>query len=306
LSLSDLNDFAEHLISPSLSTLEGVAQVDIFGQRRYAVRVRVLPAALAARNISLDELTAAISAANSNTPVGTLDGPQQTLTLQANRQLRNAAEFASIIVSTRDGQPGAVARCGPGRRQFRDGQDFGHLQWRTLDHAGLRRQPNANTVKVVDEVRSALRVSRRSCRAPVKISLLNDRSVSVRDSLHDVNLTLMGTVVLVVPGDLLVLAPLRRDMIPTLSLPVLAGRRGGLAVGAGLQPRQHLAARPDAGGRPGRRRRDRDAREHHASRGRGRAAVSAALRGSREVGFTILSISSSLVAVFIPIFFMRV
>ncbi|MEO6363759.1 MAG: efflux RND transporter permease subunit, partial [Caldimonas sp.] len=103
LSLSDLNDFAEHLISPTLSTLPGVAQVSIFGQKRFAVRVRVQPDALAARNISLDELTAALRAANANTPVGTLEGPSQTLTLQANRQLRNAAEFAELIVSNRNG-----------------------------------------------------------------------------------------------------------------------------------------------------------------------------------------------------------
>ncbi|CAG1013130.1 partial Multidrug resistance protein MdtC, partial [Burkholderiaceae bacterium] len=99
LNMADLNDYAEHLISPSLSTLDGVAQVNVYGQKRYAVRVRVLPDALAARNISLDELTAALRASNANTPVGTLQGPRQTLTLQANRQLRNAAEFADLIVA---------------------------------------------------------------------------------------------------------------------------------------------------------------------------------------------------------------
>src|SRR5204863_6385346 len=100
LNLSDLNDYAEHLISPTLSTLEGVAQVNIFGQKRFAVRVRVMPEALTARNISLDELNGALRAANVNTPVGTLDGPKQTLTLQANRQLRNAAEFSELIISS--------------------------------------------------------------------------------------------------------------------------------------------------------------------------------------------------------------
>src|SRR4249920_623207 len=105
LKLSDLNDFAEHLIVPTLSTLDGVAQVNIFGQKRFAVRVRVQPEALTARNISLDELNAALRAANVNTPVGTLDGPKQTLTLQANRQLKNAAEFAELIVSNRGGNP---------------------------------------------------------------------------------------------------------------------------------------------------------------------------------------------------------
>ena len=105
LNLSDLNDYAEHLISPNLSTLDGVAQVNIFGAKRYAVRVRVNPQALSSRNIGLDELSVALSAANVNTPVGTLEGGQQTLTLQANRQLRNAAEFADLIVSNRGGNP---------------------------------------------------------------------------------------------------------------------------------------------------------------------------------------------------------
>ena len=104
MNLSDLNDYAEHLIAPTLSTLAGVAQVNVFGQKRYAVRVRVQPDALASRNISLDELTAALRAANANTPVGTLEGSRQTLTLQANRQLRNAAEFADLIVSSQIGR----------------------------------------------------------------------------------------------------------------------------------------------------------------------------------------------------------
>ncbi|HZE90342.1 MAG TPA: efflux RND transporter permease subunit, partial [Rhizobacter sp.] len=304
LSLSDLNDFAEHLISPSLSTLEGVAQVDIFGQRRYAVRVRVLPAALAARNISLDELTAAISAANSNTPVGTLDGPQQTLTLQANRQLRNAAEFASIIVSTRDGNPVRlrdVARVDDSFETVKTSATFNGEPSITL---AIRRQPNANTVKVVDEVRSALPGFASQLPSSVKISLLNDRSVSVRDSLHDVNLTLMGTVVLVVLVIFLFLRRFVATMIPTLSLPVsLVGAVAllwglgysldnisllGLTLAVGLVVDDAIVMLENI--------------MRHVEEGV--PPFQAALRGSREVGFTILSISSSLVAVFIPIFFM--
>ena len=105
LSPADLQDYAEHLISPTLSTIEGVAQVNIFGAKRFAVRVRVKPEALTARNIGLDEISAALRAANVNTPVGTLEGPRQTLILQANRQLRSAAEFADLIISNRGGNP---------------------------------------------------------------------------------------------------------------------------------------------------------------------------------------------------------
>ena len=105
LSPAELQDYAEHLISPTLSTIDGVAQVSVFGAKRYAVRVRVQPDALAVRNIGLDEISAALKAANVNTPVGTLEGPKQTLVLQANKQLRSAEEFANLIVSTRGGTP---------------------------------------------------------------------------------------------------------------------------------------------------------------------------------------------------------
>ena len=157
LSLSDLNDFAEHLISPTLSTLDGVAQVNIFGQKRFAVRVRVLPDALRRATSRLDELTAALRAANANTPVGTLEGPRQTLTLQANRQLRNAAEFAELIVANRNGNPVRLRDVAHGRGQLRDRQDLRQLQrrdarsrWRSCA------SPTPTRCKVVDAVRAAL------------------------------------------------------------------------------------------------------------------------------------------------------
>jgi HAE1 family hydrophobic/amphiphilic exporter-1 len=105
ISLSELNDFAENLISPTLSTIDGVAQVIVLGQKRFAVRIRVRPEALTERNITLDELRNAVTAANANTPVGVLDGPRQTLTVQANRQLTNAREFGNIIVANRADAP---------------------------------------------------------------------------------------------------------------------------------------------------------------------------------------------------------
>ena len=154
---SDLQDYAEHLISPTLSTIDGVAQVNIFGQKRYAVRVQVQPEALAARNIGLDELSAALRSANVNTPVGTLDGPRQTLTLQANRQLRNAADFAEIIVSNQRRQPGAPAKTWRGCEDSLETLK----SWATLNGENsitlaVQRQPGANTVRVVDAVRAAL------------------------------------------------------------------------------------------------------------------------------------------------------
>ena len=304
LNLSDLNDFAEHLIVPTLSTLDGVAQVNIFGQKRFAVRVRVLPEALAARNISLDELSAALKAANVNTPVGTLDGPKQTLTLQANKQLRNAAEFAELIVSSRNGNPVRLREVAQVEDSFETVKTSASVNGETSISLAVLRQTDANTVKVVDSVRAALPGFRAQLPQSVRMTTLNDRSVSIRDALHDVTLTMLGTIVLVVLVIFLFLRRFVATAIPTLSLPVsLVGAIAllwafgytldnisllgltlavGLVVDDAIVMLENIMRHVEDGVPP----------------------FQAALRGSREVGFTILSISSSLIAVFIPIFFM--
>ena len=304
LNLSDLNDFAEHLIVPTLSTLEGVAQVNIFGQKRFAVRVRVLPEALAARNISLDELSNALRAANVNTPVGTLDGPKQTLTLQANKQLRNAAEFAELIVSNRNGNPVRLREVAQVEDSFETVKTSASVNGETSISLAVLRQTDANTVKVVDAVRAALPGFQAQLPQSVRMTTLNDRSVSIRDALHDVTLTMLGTIVLVVLVIFLFLRRFVATAIPTLSLPVsLVGAIAllwafgytldnisllgltlavGLVVDDAIVMLENIMRHVEDGVPP----------------------FQAALRGSREVGFTILSISSSLIAVFIPIFFM--
>ncbi|HRI18207.1 MAG TPA: efflux RND transporter permease subunit, partial [Burkholderiaceae bacterium] len=220
LNLSDLNDYAEHLIAPTLSTLEGVAQVNVFGQKRFAVRVRVLPEQLAARNISLDELTAALRAANANTPVGTLEGARQTLTLQANRQLRNAAEFADLIVATRNGSTVRLRDVAQVEDSFETVKTAATFDGETSITLAVLRQPDANTVKVVDAVRAAIPGFRAQLPASVKLTVTNDRSASIRDALHDVTLTLAGTIALVVFVIFLFLRRVVATLIPTLSLPV--------------------------------------------------------------------------------------
>ncbi|HEY4956599.1 MAG TPA: efflux RND transporter permease subunit, partial [Caldimonas sp.] len=220
LSLSDLNDFAEHLISPTLSTLDGVAQVNIYGQKRFAVRVRVLPDALAARNISLDELTNVLRAANANTPVGTLEGPAQTLTLTANRQLRNAAEFAELIVASKNGSPVRLKDVAQIEDSYETVKTAATFNNETSISLAILRQPAANTVKVVDAVRAALPGFQSQLPQSVRINLVNDRSVSVRAALHDVTLTMLGTIALVVMVIFLFLRRFVATAIPTLSLPV--------------------------------------------------------------------------------------
>ncbi|MEP7302698.1 MAG: efflux RND transporter permease subunit, partial [Caldimonas sp.] len=304
ISLSDLNDFAEHLISPTLSTLDGVAQVNIFGQKRFAVRVRVQPDALAARNISLDELTNALRAANANTPVGTLEGPAQTLTLQANRQLRNAAEFAELIVSNRNGNPVRLKEVAQVEDSYETVKTAATFNGETSISLAVLRQPAANTVKVVDSVRAAMPGFQAQLPQSVRISMVNDRSVSIRNALHDVTLTMLGTIVLVVLVIFLFLRRFVATMIPTLSLPVsLVGAVSllwafgytidnisllGLTLAVGLVVDDAIVMLENI--------------MRHVENGE--PPFQAALRGSREVGFTIISISTSLVAVFIPIFFM--
>ncbi|MBE2244159.1 MAG: efflux RND transporter permease subunit [Burkholderiaceae bacterium] len=304
MNLSDLNDYAEHLIAPTLSTLEGVAQVNVYGQKRYAVRVRVHPEALAARNISLDELTRALTAANANTPVGTLEGSRQTLTLQANRQLRNAAEFADLIVASRGGSEVRLRDVATVEDSYETVKTNATLNGETSISLAVLRQPDANTVKVVDEVRAAVPEFRSQLPASVKLTIVNDRSSSIREALHDVTLTLMGTIALVVLVMFLFLRRVVATLIPTLSLPVsLLGAIAllwafgysldnvsllGLTLAVGLVVDDAIVMLENV--------------MRHIEDGM--APFEAALKGSREVGFTIISISSSLVAVFIPIFFM--
>lgn len=304
LSPSELQDYAEHLITPTLSTINGVAQVNIFGSKRYAVRVRVLPEALAARNIGLDELAAALRAANVNTPVGTFEGPRQMLTLQANRQLRNAEEFADLIVSTRGGNPVRLRDVAKVEDSLESLKSYANLNGEPSITIAVLRQPGANTVRVVDAVRAALPDLKQQLPQSVNMRAVNDRSVSVREALHDVSLTLLGTIALVVLVIFLFLRRFVATVIPALSVPVsLVGAVAllwglnysldnisllgltlavGLVVDDAIVMLENIIRRVEEGEPP----------------------FQAALRGSREVGFTIISISTSLVAVFIPIFFM--
>ncbi|MGM9489371.1 efflux RND transporter permease subunit [Ideonella sp. YS5] len=304
LAPTELQDFAEHVISPALSTIDGVAQINIFGAKRFAVRVRVNPDALSARNLGLDELSSALQAANVNTPVGTLDGPRQTLTLQANRQLRNAAEFADLIVANRPGGPVRLRDVASVEDSIESLKTWATVNGDTSISLAIFRQPGANTVRVVDAVREALPLLQKEMPQSVVVTPVNDRSVSIRDALHDVSLTLLGTIALVVMVIFLFLRRFVATAIPALSLPVsLIGAVAllwdlnysldnisllgltlavGLVVDDAIVMLENIVRHIEAGERP----------------------FQAALRGSREVGFTIISISTSLVAVFIPIFFM--
>jgi HAE1 family hydrophobic/amphiphilic exporter-1 len=304
MNLSELNDYAENLIAPSLSTLPGVAQVSVNGQKRFAVRVRAKADLMQARDLSMDELAVALRAANSNAPLGIIDGPSQTMTIQGNSQLMNAAAFSELIVATRNGEPVRLRDVAVVEDSYQSVKAAGSYNGERSIVLLLQRQPNANTVQVVDAVRKLLPSFQAQVPASIKISLVNDRSVSIREAIHDVNLTLAGTVLLVVLVIFLFLHRAAATFIPAVTMPIsLLGAVSllyalgysldnvsllgitlavGLVVDDAIVVLENIVRHIEMGKKP----------------------IDAALIGSREMGFTIVSISISLVAVFIPIFFM--
>ncbi|MEO8103460.1 MAG: efflux RND transporter permease subunit [Betaproteobacteria bacterium] len=304
MPLSELNSYAENLILPSLSTLPGVAQVDINGQKKFAIRIRIDPEAAASRGLTLDDVSAAVRSANANTPVGTLEGERQTLVITANRQLARAAEFANLIIATTAAGPVRLADIA----QVEDSvESIKTASWANGERAitmSIRRQPDANTVATVDAVKAMIPKLVAQLPSSVEVKLRNDRSQSIRDAIHDVKLTLSLTVALVVLVIFLFLRHVMATIIPALSLPIsLFGTLAvvywlgysldnisllaitlavGLVVDDAIVVLENIVRHMEGGMEP----------------------MQAALLGSREMSFTIVSISISLVAVFIPIFFM--
>ena len=305
MSLSELNSFADNLISPVLSTLPGVAQVRINGQKKFAVRVRVNTEALAARNLTIDDIGNALRSANANSPIGTLEGPRQTLTIQANRQLRDAAAFANLIVATAPG--GGPVRLSDVASVEDSVESVKTASWANGERAitlSVLRQPGANTVATVDAIKAIMPSLVAQMPSSVQLQLRNDRSVSIRNAIHDVQITLAITIVLVVLVMYLFLRKASATFIPALSLPIsLLGTVAlmhafgysldnisllAITIAVGLVVDDAIVVLENIA--------------RHVENGVPR--LQAALLGSKEISFTIISISLSLVAVFIPIFFM--
>ena len=305
MSLSDLNSYAEDLISPTLSTLPGVAQVQINGQKKYAVRVLAKPEALAVRNLTLDDIASALRTANANTPIGTLEGARQTLTIQANRQLSDASAFANLIVATSaSGNPVRLSEVAQVEDSVESVKTASWVNGERAITLSVQRQPGANTVATVDAIKAVIPVLVAQMPSSVQLRSISDRAVSIREAIHDVQVTLVITIVLVLLVIFLFLRKASATLIPALSLPIsLLGTVAlmrvfgysldnisllaitlavGLVVDDAIVMLENIVRHIDEGLSP----------------------LQAALRGSREVSFTIISISLSLVAVFIPIFFM--
>jgi len=302
--LSTLNDYAETIVQPRLATLEGVAQVQIYGSQKYAVRVQVDPDALAVRGIGIDELQKAMASANANTPVGTLSGARQQLVLAANPQLPDAAAFRDLIVAFRNGAPvrlGDVATVLDSVENTRTAAWYNGTRAITL---AVQRQPDANTVEVVDRVRAQLPAFQAQLPPSVEISVTNDRSTSIREAVADVQFTLALTIALVILVIFLFLRRVAATAIPALAVPIslIATAAGMHWLGFSIDNVSLLALTLSVGLVVD------DAivmlENIHRYIEDGMPPFQAALKGSREIGFTILSITVSLVAVFIPILLM--
>src|SRR3982751_4845906 len=304
LPLSAVNEYGDITIGQALSQLPGVAQVLIYGAQKFAIRVQADPEAAAARGLSLEDIRAAVSRANSSTPVGTLNGPKQDVALQASGQMDKAADYSRVVVAWRNGSPVKLDEVA---KIYDSVENDKIATWLNGDRAiviAIQKQPDANTVAVVDAVRAKLPALRAQIPPSVSMNVMLDRSISVRQSVTDVEETLAIAVVLVILVIFLFLRSASATFIPALAVPIsLFGTCAamyvldysinnmtllaltlsvGFVVDDAIVMLENIVRHIEKGEKP----------------------FEAAMKGSSEIGFTILSMTISLAAVFIPIVFM--
>jgi HAE1 family hydrophobic/amphiphilic exporter-1 len=304
LPLSTLDEYAQTTLGQRLSTVDGVAQVQVFGSQKYAVRIQLDPQALASRGVGIDQVSDAIDNGNVNLPTGVLWGQEKALTLRSNSQLESAAEFRELIIKNKDGAPVRLGDLGEVIDGVQDTRVASWFNGRRSIVLAINRQPGTNTVKVADAVHAMVDRLRPQLPGSVRIETLNDRSVSIRNSVRDVQLTLLITLFLVIIVIFLFLRNASATIIPSLALPLsilgtfaLMKQFGfsldnlslmaltlsvGFVVDDAIVMLENCVRHMEMGKRP----------------------LQAALDGSSEIGFTILSMTLSLVAVFIPVLFM--
>jgi len=304
LPLHIVNEYAETAVSQRISMLSGVAQVQVFGAQKYAVRAQLDPKALASRGIGIDEVSSALSSSNVNLPVGTLSGKSQAFTIQAAGQLYNADVFRPVVVAYRNGTPVRLQELG----KVIDGVENDKVaSWFNNTRAvvlAVQRQPGTNTIEVVDAIKGLLPGFRSQLPASVDLDIIYDRSISIRESVSDVTFTLALTVFLVVLVIFLFLRNAPATLIPSLALPFsLIGTFAAMyLLGFSINTISLLALTLSVGFVVD----DAIVMLENIVRHmeQGESAMDAALKGSREIGFTIVSMTLSLVAVFIPVLFM--
>ncbi|MBN1606169.1 MAG: efflux RND transporter permease subunit [Polyangiaceae bacterium] len=304
LPLYTVNEYADTRLAPRISMVPGVAQVLIYGAQKYAVRVQVDPDALAGRGIGIDQVADAIRAANTNLPTGTLYAPSKAYTIRTNGQLSDARAFRDVIVAYRDGAPvrlSDVATVIDSVETDKTAAWSGKNRSLTL---AIQKQPGANTVAVAQTILSLIPEFREALPGDVKLTVLFDRSESIRDSVRDVELTLVLTLGLVACVIFVFLRKLTATLIPSITMPlaVLGTFAFMMPLGFSLDNLSLMALTLSVGFVVD------DAIVmlenvvRHMEMGKPR--MQAALDGAREVGFTIVSMTVSLVAVFLPFLFM--
>jgi HAE1 family hydrophobic/amphiphilic exporter-1 len=304
LPLSTVDEYAETLIAQSISTVNGVAQVQVFGGQKYAVRVQADPQALATRQIGIDEVEQSLEEGNVNLPTGTLWGPHQAVNVEATGQLFTAPDYAHLIVAYRNGSPVRISDIGrviDGVENDKTAAWFNGVRGIQLP---VYRQPGTNAVEVVDNVKAMLPALQAQLPPAVNLDVLFDRSVTIRDSVEDVKFTLELALILVVLVIFLFLRKISATLIPSLALPFsIVGTFAVMYLcGYSLDNFSMMALTLSVGFVVD------DAIVvlenivRHLEQGEG--VLQAALNGSNEIGFTILSMTLSLAAVFLPVLFM--
>ncbi|MCR6631840.1 MAG: efflux RND transporter permease subunit [Magnetospirillum sp.] len=304
LPMATLDRYAQTILMPRISRLSGVAQVLVYGSQKFAVRIRLDPDALASRGLSMNEVADAVAAANTNSPLGVLNGPKQQITLQANPQMPDADAFANLVVAWRDGAPVRLKDVGSAVDSVENDRTAAWFNGTRAIVLAVQRQPDANTVEVVDAVRTLLPSVQVAVPPTAKIDVMNDRSQSIRAAIEDVQFTFALTVGLVVMVIFVFLRRLSATIIPAIAMPVsLVATLGGMSVlgfsldnisllgltlAVGLVVDDAIVMLENI--------------QRHVDDGM--PPFEAALKGAKEIGFTIVSITVSLIAVFIPILLM--
>ena len=308
LPLSTLDEYAETMMAQRISMVSGVAQVMVFGSQKYAVRIQLNPDALASRGVGLDEVAQAVQKSNVNLPTGTLYGPHQAFTIESTGQLFNAAAYRDLIVTYRNGSPVRLKELG---RAIDSVENDKVAAWFYSSRGpqrsvilAIQRQPGTNTVQVAAGVRKLLPMFRDQLPASVNFSILFDRSVSIRASVNDVEFTLLLAVILVVLVIFFFLRNLTATVIPSLALPFsIVGTFAAMYLfGYSLNNLSLMALTLSIGFLVD----DAIVMLENIVRHQelGENTREATLKGSQEIAFTIVSMTLSLAAVFIPILFM--
>jgi HAE1 family hydrophobic/amphiphilic exporter-1 len=303
LPLAMLDEYAQQTIGQRISMLSGVAQVEVFGSQKYAVRIDVDPRQLAAHSVGIDEVADAVGNANVNLPTGTIFG-EKTFVVQANGQLLKASAYGPTIIAYRNGNP---VRLEEVAHVFDGVENERSASWQAGERCvmlSIKKQPGTNVVEVVDRVKALLPTFRAQLPASASLDVRSDRSITIRDSVHDVKMTLLITIGLVVLVIFLFLRNVSATIIPSLALPgsIVATFMVMYLLGYSLDNLSLMALTLSVGFVVD------DAIVmlenivRHMEMGKPR--MQAALEGSREISFTIVSMTLSLAAVFIPVLFM--